>query len=160
MGFQFLINILIMLLWASLQQSYHSSDLLIGFVIGAIIVYFLRGALNQTFYMRKVWALTKLVGLFIKELVTANYDMIKIVLNPRLNKDIKPGIIAVPTTLKYDWEITVLSMLVTLTPGTLTMDYSSDARTLYIHSMHVDDRQKVIDDITNSFERAIREVGE
>ncbi|GAJ99066.1 hypothetical protein JCM19055_2045 [Geomicrobium sp. JCM 19055] len=53
MGFQFLINILIMLLWASLQQSYHSSDLLIGFVIGAIIVYFLRGALNQTFYMKK-----------------------------------------------------------------------------------------------------------
>ncbi|MFB4161799.1 Na+/H+ antiporter subunit E [Geomicrobium sp. JSM 1781026] len=160
MVFQFLLNVAIMVIWVALQQEYTGSDFLIGYVLGMIIVYFFRGILNQPFYLRKGFAIIRLILLFTKELLVANYDMVKVVLNPNLKRDVKPGIIAVPTTLKYDWEITILSMLVTLTPGTLTMDYSSDARTLYIHVIHVDDREEVIKDITDSFEKAIREVGE
>ncbi|GAK11425.1 Na+/H+ antiporter subunit E [Geomicrobium sp. JCM 19039] len=160
MVFQFLLNVAIMVIWVALQQEYTGSDFLIGYILGMIIVYFFRGILDQPFYLRKGFAILKLVLLFIKELLVANYDMVKVVLNPNLKRDVKPGIIAVPTTLKHDWEITILSMLVTLTPGTLTMDYSADARTLYIHVIHVDDREDVIKDITDSFEKAIREVGE
>ncbi|WP_252311660.1 Na+/H+ antiporter subunit E [Sinobaca sp. H24] len=39
----------------------------------------------------------------------------------------KPGIIAVPTNLTKKWEISLISCLISLTPGTLVMDYSLDS---------------------------------
>lgn len=144
MVFQFLLNVAIMVIWVALQQEYTGSDFLIGYVLGMVIVYFFRGILNQPFYLRKGFAIIRLILLFTKELLVANYDMVKVVLNPNLKRDVKPGIIAVPTTLKHDWEITILSMLVTLTPGTLTMDYSSDARTLYITSFMLMTEKKLL----------------
>ena len=156
MAFQILLNIAIAILWMALQNEYTSVDFVIGYVIGLGVVYFLRGSLNDTFYMLRVWATIKLIALFIKELVTANLDMVRIVVSPKLN--VTPGIVALRTSLKTDWEVTVLSMCITLTPGTMTMDYSEDGRTLYIHCIHVGDTQEVIDDFRNNFERAIREV--
>ncbi|MBB6448795.1 multicomponent Na+:H+ antiporter subunit E [Geomicrobium halophilum] len=156
MAFQILLNLTIAFFWMILQNSYTSFDFVIGYVIGIAIVYFLRGSLPQTFYMQRVWAIVKLLCLFLKELVVANLQMIRIVLQPKLK--VTPGIIAMPTYLDTDWEVTILSMCITLTPGTMTMDYSEDGRTLYIHSIHVEEKQEVIDDIRNHFERAIVEV--
>jgi len=72
--------------------------------------------------------------------------------------DIQPGIIAVPTKLKTDWEVTLLANLISLTPGTLTMNFSENGRILYVHSVNVPDKEKAIKEIHESFERAIMEV--
>ncbi len=70
----------------------------------------------------------------------------------------RPGIFAYPTVLKKDWEITVLSNLITLTPGTLVVDVSPDNKILYIHAIDIEDAEETIDSIRNSFEKAIMEV--
>ncbi len=82
--------------------------------------------------------------------------MIKIVLSPKMN--IEPGIVAVPTELESEWEVTLLASLISLTPGTLSMDFSEDSKILYIHSVHVPDREEAIKQIHDTFERAIKEV--
>ncbi|AXF54648.1 Na+/H+ antiporter subunit E [Salicibibacter kimchii] len=156
MAFQILLNIAIAIFWMALQNEYTSVNFVIGYLVGIVVVFFLRRSLPQTFYMQRVWAIIKLIFLFIKELVVANIDMIRVIVSPRLN--VTPGIVALRTSLKTDWEVTVLSMCITLTPGTMTMDYSEDGRTLYIHCIHVENTQEVIDDVRNNFERAIREV--
>ncbi len=38
------------------------------------------------------------------------------------------------------------------------MDFSDDSKIIYIHALDVQDKDKFIDDIHNSFERAIMEV--
>lgn len=77
-------------------------------------------------------------------------------LKPKL--DIEPGIIAVPTKLKTEWEVTLLASLISLTPGTLSMNFSEDGKTIYVHSIHVPDKQEMIKKIHSTFERAILEV--
>ena len=72
--------------------------------------------------------------------------------------NIHPTIFALPTDLEQDWEITLLSSLITLTPGTIVINVSDDQRTLYIHAIDVDDVDEAIDSIKNSFEKAIMEV--
>ncbi|QQK75784.1 Na+/H+ antiporter subunit E [Salicibibacter cibarius] len=156
MAFQILLNIAIAIFWMALQSEYTIVEFVIGYVIGLGVIFFLRRSLPQPFYLQRVWAIIKLIALFVKELVVANLDMIRVVLSPKLN--VTPGIVAVHTNLKTDWEVTILSMCITLTPGTMTMDYSEDGRTLYIHCIHVKNTQEVIDDVRNNFERAIREV--
>jgi multicomponent Na+:H+ antiporter subunit E len=97
-----------------------------------------------------------LIAIFIKELLLSNIAVLKVIIKPKL--DIQPGIFALPTVLKKDWEITLLSSLITLTPGTLVVDISDDNRTLYIHAMDASDAEAAISSIKNTFEKAILEV--
>ncbi|MED1602559.1 Na+/H+ antiporter subunit E [Alkalihalophilus marmarensis] len=156
MAFQILLNLVIAIIWVNFQNSYTAVDFLIGYVVGIFTLFVLRRFLKFDFYMRRVWAIIKLIILFIKELILANLDVIKIVLSPKMN--IQPGIIAVPTKLKSDWELSLLATLITLTPGTLSMDFSDDNKYIYVHSINVPNKEQMIRDIHDTFERAILEV--
>ncbi|PSL45064.1 multisubunit sodium/proton antiporter MrpE subunit [Salsuginibacillus halophilus] len=156
MAFQILLNLLIAVVWMALQNSYTPVDFLFGYVVGIFVLLILRTVLRFDFYMRRVYAVFKLFLLFSKELIMANIDMIRIVLSPKLTN--KPGIVAVPTRLSSDWEVTLLASLISLTPGTLSMDFSEDGRTIYIHNIDVPNREEMIKDIQDKFEKAILEV--
>ena len=56
----------------------------------------------------------------------------------------KPGIVKIPLDLETDVEITLLASLITLTPGTLSLDVSKDKKVLYVHSMYVYDKADFI----------------
>ncbi|WP_368504880.1 Na+/H+ antiporter subunit E [Alkalihalophilus sp. As8PL] len=156
MAFQILLNIVIAIIWVNFQNSYTGVDFFIGYVVGILILFVLRRFLRFDFYIRRVWAIIKLIGLFFKELILANIDVIKIVLSPKMN--IQPGIVAVPTKLKTDWELSLLASLISLTPGTLSMDFSDDNKYIYIHAIDVPNKEAMIKEIHNTFERAILEV--
>lgn len=153
---QFLVNLLIALIWMFLQNSYLLTTFVFGFIIGLFILFVLRRFFEYDFYFRRVFAFVKLVGVFLIEMFKANVDMVKVVLQPRLKN--KPGIIAVETELETEIEIATLAALITLTPGTVSMDFSADGRTIFVHSIDVDDRDEIIADIRNNFEKAIMEV--
>ena len=55
-------------------------------------------------------------------------------------------------------EICLLSSLITLTPGTLTIDVAPDRLSLSVHFMHVDDEESAVRSIQNGFERRVLEV--
>ena len=70
----------------------------------------------------------------------------------------KPSIIAVPTDAETETEITLLANLITLTPGTLSLDVSTDKKIIYVHSMYTSDAQEFIDEIKNGLEKKLLEV--
>ncbi|NJP36527.1 Na+/H+ antiporter subunit E [Alkalicoccus luteus] len=156
MQFQILLNIVIAFIWMLLQNSFTIVHFVFGYIVGLGMLFFLRRFLRFDFYFRRVYAFIKLLLLFAYKLIEANWDLIKIILRPKM--DITPGIIAVPTELKTDWEKTLLANLISLTPGTLTMDFSEDGDILYIHAINVPDKEKAIREIHESFEKAILEV--
>jgi len=50
---------------------------------------------------------------------------------------LNPAIIAIPLDAESDREIVTLAVLITLTPGTLSLRVSEDRRTLYVHEMYI-----------------------
>jgi multicomponent Na+:H+ antiporter subunit E len=70
----------------------------------------------------------------------------------------RPGIVAIPLDLESDLEILVLTSLITLTPGTLSLDISEDRKTLYIHAMFIENREQIQKLVKEGFERRVREV--
>jgi len=156
MAFQILLNVVLALVWMFLSHSYNPSSFIVGYLLGILILLGFRKFFNSRFYMLRVWAVIKLFFLFIKELIMANISVLKVIIKPKL--DMKPGIFALKTDLKQQWEITLLANLITLTPGTLVIDVSDDNSTLYIHAMDINDVQSEINGIKNSFEKAIMEV--
>lgn len=91
------------------------------------------------------------------ELVLANIKMAYYTLSP-LGK-LKPGVLAVPLVEDItDTELTILANLITLTPGTLSLDVSADRSILFIHFMHVTDPDQMRQEIKDGFERRLLEV--
>lgn len=157
MAFQILLNFLLAALWMFFESSVTLSTFIIGYLLGLLIIFVMRRFFNTRFYLYRVFAVIWLTILFLKELVLANLAVLKVVLKPNLD-DIKPGIFAFETELETEWEVTLLSSLITLTPGTLVVDVSDDNKVLYIHSMDIEDVDEAAESIKLSFEKAISEV--
>ena len=152
----FLTNLLLSLAWVALTGEYQASNFFVGLFLGfAAIRIALRGEASQA-YGDRLKAIAGFAIFFSKELIMANFRVAYDVLTPRHH--MRPGIIAIPLDLETDLEITVLTTLITLTPGSLCLHVSSDRQTLYLHSMYVDDSEQVVRSIKDGFERRVREV--
>ncbi|MFD1362981.1 Na+/H+ antiporter subunit E [Lentibacillus salinarum] len=156
MTFQIVINLIIAVMWMFLSESYTLPSFITGYILGVFLLLLLNRFIPDTFYLRRIFKIISLIGLFIKELVTSNIDIVKLVYKPK--PEFEPGIFALPTDLKSNWEITLLANLISLTPGTLSVAVSQDNTHLYIHAMNIDDIDEAIDSIKNTFEKAIMEV--
>jgi multicomponent Na+:H+ antiporter subunit E len=156
MAFQLILNILIAIIWMFLLETFTFSYFFLGFIIGFVLLFLFRRFIPGTFYYGKVRAIVKLIYIFFRELILSNLEVVKVVYRPIV--DIQPGIIAVPTDLRTNWEITLLANLITLTPGTLSISVSNDNQTIYIHAMDIRDKDETIRSIKGTFEDAIMEV--
>lgn len=152
----FLLNLLLALLWAAVVGSVDPAHLLTGFVVGYVVLWMARPVLGPTRYFGKLFEAVRFVAFFVYELVLANLRVAWDVLTPRSSR--RPGVVAVPLEPDSDVEITLLANLVTLTPGSLSLDVSPDRRVLYVHAMFVDDPDQLRRDIKQGFERRVLEL--
>ena len=152
--------VILALIWAAMTGSYSGLNLLFGALIGGVVVLLLRNVLVGHNSIRRWRRIASLMALFLRELVVSAIRVAAIVLHPRVRDVVRPAIVAVPLTVKSDWEITLLANLITLTPGTLSVDVSQDRSILYVHVLTLEDRDAVVNGIVNGFERKIREVFE
>jgi multicomponent Na+:H+ antiporter subunit E len=97
----------------------------------------------------------KLSGLLLVELILGALRVAWLAVQPV--PKLRPGIIAYPLTVTSDAEITLLANMITLTPGTLTIDVSEDRRTLYIHAIDIDSRERLVGAIAAGFETRVLE---
>lgn len=156
MALQLLLNLCIAFIWMFLHNDRSVSGFAAGFVIGMLLIGGLRRFWPHAFYVKKCWAVAALLLLFLKELLISGFEVVRQLIRPKLA--VRPGIFAHSTDLASDWEVTILSCLICLTPGTLTLEVSRDARTLYIHAMDLDDAKLLSEQIKGTFEKAIMEV--
>ncbi|WP_121639710.1 Na+/H+ antiporter subunit E [Virgibacillus sp. Bac330] len=156
MAFQIVINLIIAFMWMFLSESYSVPSFIAGYLLGILLLFLLRRFIPDTFYFRRVVKIVSLIFLFIKELLSSNIEIVKLVYSPKPN--FEPAIFELPTELKSNWEITLLANLISLTPGTLSVAVSRDNTKLFIHGMDIADNNVAISSIKNTFEKAIMEV--
>lgn len=151
-------NILLALVWLGMSGDFTPPNLVVGFALGLLILFFARRVIGTPHYLFKVAKVIELFLFFLWELVLANLRVAYDVLTP--GYQMRPGVIAVPLDARTDAEITLLANLITLTPGTLSLDVSSDRKVLYIHVMYIDndDLDEVRRKIKSGFERRVLEV--
>ncbi len=147
----FPINVLLALLWVAVTGSFNLPNLLLGFALGAVGLLLIREQVGTRGYLGRVRRVLSLIALFHFELVKSALRVAWIAVQP--NMPLKPGIIAYPLRVDRDFEITLLANLITLTPGTLSIDVSADRRILYIHAIDVPDADALKRDIAGGFER-------
>lgn len=148
-------TVILTLFWLGLTGSLTVLNLALGVAVSALAVAVLRDQLPVLAVRARPWQTLKLTGLVIAALFSSAWRVAELVLRPKLK--ISPDIVIVPVGLTRDAELTLLANLITLTPGTLTVDISEDRRALYVHALEAADPEAVRKDIRSGFERAIKE---
>lgn len=151
----FLINVLLAFTWCAVQGTFTFVNLLFGFVISSAALWLIREQFGTSKYFKRTSLIVGLIFLFLKELFLSVLRVAWLVLKP--GQSYRPSFISFPLTVKEPHEITLLANLITLTPGTLSVDVSDDNKTLYIHCIDVDDVEELRKDIADGFERKILE---
>ncbi|MBO0595688.1 Na+/H+ antiporter subunit E [Nesterenkonia sp. E16_10] len=93
---------------------------------------------------------------YAKEFITSNVTVTAEVLRPRRRAKMRPAIVAVPAASRSDSEWTMISSLITLTPGTLTITISKEHKILYVHGMFVENRGQLVAEIQEMEDRMLR----
>ena len=146
-------NAFLAVVWLAITGSFSPGNFAFGFGLGFLVLLFAGPAIGSANYAPRVLRALELIGFFLWDLFLSNLSVALDVIRPRLR--LQPGVIAVPLDAKSDAEIVLLANLITVTPGSLSLDVSADRQVLYLHVMHIDDPEAVRRKVKNGFERRI-----
>lgn len=163
------LNVLLALAWVMINGAYGPADWAVGLIFGFLVILISwRAFFDEPFSMGRylrfqtrnplltVWRWLGFIAFGFVEIVKSNIIVARAVLAPKLK--LNPGIVAIPLDLKSDAGITTLANLITLTPGTVSLDVSSDRKTLYIHAFSVGDADELRRETKAAFERRVKEL--
>lgn len=155
---QFLLNLFIAVLWMLLkdENEAHFTTFFTGFLIGILILYLMHRFFGMQFYLKRIFAVGKLISIFVWELILSSLLVLRQICSPKLN--ITPGIFTYKTALLGEGEITTLALLLTLTPGSVVMEVSPNGRKFYIHAMDIEKSKGSVLRSIENFEKVIMEV--
>jgi len=135
-------------LWLALTVPWQPAQILAGALVAALAAFFVRPLLPASFAgfgPSAILHFLVFVPVFLYEMVKANFQIARIVLNPKL--PMNPQVLTAKTRLTTDAGKMLLANAITLTPGTLTVDAQGDE--LIIHCVcptpeQVQDPQKLL----------------
>jgi multicomponent Na+:H+ antiporter subunit E len=149
-------NLTLALAWCAITGELTFLNLLLGFLIGYFALRRPPGAVETPRYFRKLRQLLEFALFFAKEILLSAarvaYDVVT------RTHHMRPAVLAVPLQARTALEIALLANLITLTPGSLSLDLSPDRRTLYVHRMFVDDPDIAVAELKTGFERRVLEL--
>jgi len=153
----FAVNLVLAAVWAALTNTFTLLGLVSGYVIGFGALWLAQPLYGETgnYFVRSL-RIVQLAVFFIYDLLVSSLQVAWDVLTPQDLSN--PKIIEVPLDVKSDLEILLLTNLISLTPGTLSLDVSPDRSTLYVHAMFADDPDSVVRSLKDGIERMVSRV--
>ena len=153
----FPLNILLALAWAALMGSFSFMTLVAGFTIGFAALWAAQPLYDKpSGYFLRSWRIVRLIVFFVYELFASSSQVVHDIVT---SQDMStPRIIAMPLDAETDAEILLVTNLISLTPGTLSLDVSDDRKTLYVHAMFADDPDALVEQLKSGMERMVLEV--
>ena len=120
---------LLLFFWSIIDGKITVESILLGSSASILIIYLNKDILFTSsdggpVTLRFLWHFTTLIAILIVEIVKSNINVAKIVLNPKM--PIEPSFVRVPVRFKKDFNKVLYGNVVTLTPGTLTVDIVDD----------------------------------
>lgn len=155
-----LLAVMLALGWTAATGNFSLLNLLFGFIVAGAGLFLVRDRVQSPRLIRRARRVASLTVLFVYELFMSAIRVAVLVARPDMRRHLRPGIVAFPLKATSDAEITLLANLITLTPGTLSIDVSDDRKVLYVHAISVTEKEAVIADIANGFEAKVMEAFE
>ena len=151
----FMLNLFLALGFSAVLGQFTLTGLLTGFAVGYAALWISKPLYPDAAYFVRVPRVLRLGGYFIYQLIVSNFRVMWEVITPRHRS--RPGIIGIDLAARTDLEIMLVANMISLTPGTLSLDISDDRRVLYVHFMFLDDPASARREIKDGLERRVLE---
>lgn len=103
--------------------------------------------------MKRLFSIIELILFFAKEVILSNVKVARDALSP--SPKINPSFVSIRLAQMSDRQIFVLANLITMTPGTLSLEVSPDKRELTLHTLYADEAASLQEDITRNYQRRV-----
>ena len=133
------------LLLAAVLAAFSSALTPMGIVVSAVLVYLVlklgAGLMGIRGYVRRIELGTAFIVWFAWEVVSASVDVARVVF--RLNRPPRPAIVSIRLLRRDERIATLVGCLLTLTPGTMAMDYDAESGLMYVHALDADTLESI-----------------
>jgi multicomponent Na+:H+ antiporter subunit E len=129
----------LVVLWVLLWGEASPANVLSGVAVSAMLLLAFPGDRRDDAvrYVIRPVAAARLACWFVVQLVGANVLLAREVLRRRSR--LRTGVVACPLRTSSSRLTTVITNMIALTPGTMTVEVRDDPRTLYVHVLKLDD---------------------
>ena len=107
-------------------------------------------------FIRRLLHIIEFSFVYIWEVIKSNFEVAYDVLTPQ--DKMKPAMINVDIEGLSDRELLAFSNLITMTPGTLSVDVDEDKKTLLVHAMYAENPEALAKDINTTLRKRIAHV--
>ena len=152
----FLLNLLLAVGFMIILETFTIPTLIAGFVVGYGALWLTRPLYADHRYFSRVRGIVRLSAFFVHALIVSNLQVLWDVVTP--SHISRPGIIRLPLDARTDLEIMLVANLISLTPGTLSVDMSKDRKYLYVHVMFLEDVDRTRRELKRGLEKRVLEV--
>jgi len=90
------------------------------------------------------------------DIVRANLTVARLVLGPTRN--LQPAFIEVPMLIENEFVLSVLTSIISLTPGTVSSGLSPDHKMLLLHALDAPDIEALVAEIKTRYEAPLLEI--
>lgn len=154
-----LLTLTLAVVWVMLVNTLTLNAVVFGLIVGTIVPLLTAAYWPNRPKLSNPVRIVEFVLIVLWDIVRANITVASIILFKR-NADTRPAWVTVPLDLRTPEAITLLAGTVTMTPGTVSADLSSDGRSLLVHCLHAPDPAGVVDEIKTRYERRLKEIFE
>lgn len=151
------LTLLLVIMWMLVLNELSMGGFLLGLVLGIVVPLFTAPFWPDRPRVRYGWPLITYVLLVIGDIITANFHVARLVLFRR-NRDLRSCWLTVPLDLRSAEAVTVLAGTISLTPGTVSADISTDGRYLLVHALDTGDPQTEVARIKARYEKPLLEI--
>lgn len=151
-----MLSLVLIVIWLLLANELSIGALMLGVFLGVLIPLLVSAFWLKPPLIRRPLVLLRFWLLVLLDIFTANFQVAKLVLGPE--RKLHPAFVVYPLELKDDFAISILANTISLTPGTVSADVSSDRRTLLIHGLDIQDDQELIQLIKQRYEKPLLEI--
>ena len=153
-----LVSVMLLVVWLALNNTLHPAHLLLGTVLAVAIPLWTSRVSIGGPKPRQLLTVIVLACIVLYDIVKSNIDVAMLILGPE--KNIKPSFVWVPLDLTDPHAKAALAGIITMTPGTLSSDFSDDGKYLLVHAFNVTDPVALAADIKARYELPIKEIFE
>jgi multicomponent K+:H+ antiporter subunit E len=143
-------------LWVVVASSYTLNSLLVGLVLGFILPLSLRAFLEDVPRIRRPQLALRLFVRVCGDIFVANWQVARQVLGP-IDR-LRPAFITVPLDTRDPFVTTLLGSIVSLTPGTVSIEIDTKNGTLFAHALNVADEAATAATIKRRYEAPLKEI--
>jgi multicomponent K+:H+ antiporter subunit E len=144
------LGIAVLGLWLVLNGDYSPGNIVLGVLLALALPPLLDSLMPRRPLPRHPLVALKLLLVFLRDVVAANLSVARLVLGPE--SAIRPGFVEVPLALRDPRAVAILAGIVTMTPGTISVDVSADRKRLHVHVLNLGDAAAVVQDIKVRYE--------